>query len=638
MPQTGVFMGRYARGTVVWAVCGVTVCAAFAPQIASAQTAEDHVFSRDVAPFLERYCTDCHGGSDPEAKLALDRYQESGNVQEDYDVWEKVLSMLTERHMPPAEETQPTEAEIHNVLRSIRAELETFDCSQVHRPGRVTIRRLNRVEYNNTIHDLLGIDFEPAADFPSDDVGHGFDNIGDVLSMPPILMEKYLAAAEEAMDRAFADEQARARILAHEPESDGDRFAVFRRNLLEFAERAYRRPLSERESERLFEFTGNAFRSGLRGDDVVKAAGVAILVSPDFLFRIERDPSDDDEDGIRELDDWELATRLSYFLWSSMPDDELFAVAESGQLHEPEVLREQVARMLRDAKSQALVDNFAGQWLQLRDLSIRKPDPDLFPAFDEQLADDMRKETEAFVSSLIREDRSVLEFLNADFSYVNERLAALYGIDGVTGDEFRRVDLPEQRRGVLTQASILLITSNPTRTSPVKRGKWILENILGEPPPPPPANVPPLDEDAEVLGTLRERMEQHRSNESCAVCHRQMDAIGFGLENFDAIGAWRERDGRDEIDPSGVLPGGVEFSGPGNLMETLVERRKDAFCRCLAEKLLTYALGRGLESYDRCAVDGITSHLADNNYTFSELVNGIVMSEPFRLRERPGVE
>jgi hypothetical protein len=591
-----------------------------------------------VVPFLERYCTDCHGGSDPEARLGLDRYRESGNVQEDYDVWERILGMLNERQMPPSEEPQPTEEEVQSVADSIRAELATFDCSQVLRPGRVTIRRLNRVEYNNTIRDLLGVDFDPAADFPTDDVGHGFDNIGDVLSIPPILMEKYLAAAEEAMDRALADDGARALILPHEATDDSQRFETFRRNVEEFAERAYRRPLSDRERERLFDFTGTAFRSGLRGDDVFRAAGIATLVSPQFLFRIERDPADDDEDGIRELNDWELATRLSYFLWSSMPDDELFDLAERDDLHKPQVLKSQIARMLQDPKSQSLVDNFAGQWLQLRDLTRLQPDPELFPTFDEDLRSDMRRETEQFFAAIMREDRSVLEFLNADFTYANERLAAHYGIEGVTGEGFRRIDLPEQRRGVLTQASVLLITSNPTRTSPVKRGKWILENILGEPPPPPPPNVPELEEDAEVLGSLRERMEQHRSNESCAVCHRQMDALGFGLENFDAIGAWRERDGRDEIDPSGVLPGNVEFSGPADLMETLVEQRRDAFCRCLAEKLLTYAVGRGLESYDRCAVEEITTHLADHDYRFSELVTGIAMSDPFRMRERLGDE
>ena len=507
-------------------------CALFGAQSARAQSTADHDFARDIVPFLETYCTDCHGGSDPEARLALDRYQESGNVQEDYEVWETVLRMLNERQMPPSDEAQPSDAEVHELTASIRAELATFDCSEVVRPGRVTIRRLNRVEYNNTIRDLLGIDFEPAADFPSDDVGHGFDNIGDVLSMPPILMEKYLSAAEQAMDLALADEAARNRILVHEAANDGEQIEVFRRNMLEFAERAFRRPLSESDGERLFEFAANAYRSGLRDDEIIRAVGVVILVSPQFLFRIERDPPDDDEDGIRELDHWELATRLSYFLWSSMPDEELFAAAERGELGDSQAMREQISRMLRDPKAQALVDNFAGQWLQLRDLSNLRPDPELFPAFDEELRVAMRRETEEFFAAIVRDDRNVLEFLNAEFSYVNERLARHYEIDGVTGDEFRRVDLPEQRRGVLTQASILLITSNPTRTSPVKRGKWILENILGEPPPPPPPDVPELDEDADVLGSLRERMEQHRSNPSCAVCHRQMDAIGFGLGEF----------------------------------------------------------------------------------------------------------
>lgn len=595
-------------------------------------------FARDVVPFLKAYCTDCHGGDEPEAKLALDRYHQSGNVQEDYGIWEKVIRMLNERQMPPSDMPQPMESEVQTVLAAIRAELDTFDCSLINSPGRVTLRRLNRSEYDNTIRDLLGIDVHPAKDFPSDDVGHGFDNIGDVLSIPPILMEKYLKAAEAVVDLAFADEQARSRILVHQADDDADRITAFRRNMVEFAERAFRRPLTGRDRERLFDLARRAYEAGLRDDEVAKTVCVAVLVSPHFLFRVEHDPDPDDEDGIRELNGWELASRLSYFLWSSMPDRELFELARQGQLQDPKVLRAQVKRMLQDPKARALVENFAGQWLQLRDLATRTPDPELFPQFDEELRSAMQKETEAFFAAVVREDRSILDFLGADYTYVNERLAEHYGLDGVTGEQFRRVELPDQRRGILTQASILLITSNPTRTSPVKRGKWILENILGEPPPPPPPDVPELDEAAEVLGSLRERMEQHRANPSCAVCHRQMDALGFGLENFDAVGAWRDKDGRAKIDPSGELPGGIEFGGPAELMQVLIERKKEAFCRCLTEKLLTYALGRGLESSDRCVVNGIVEDLERQDYRFSALVTGIVLSDPFRKREALGDE
>jgi hypothetical protein len=316
-----------------------------------------------------------------------------------------------------------------------------------------------------------------------------------------------------------------------------------------------------------------------------------------------------------------------------MPDEALFEVAREGRLRDREVLVAQVKRMLADPKSKALVDNFAGQWLQLRDVELLNPNPAQFPNFDDELRVAMRRETELFFESLIREDRSVLDFLNADFTFVNERLARHYAMDGIQGNEFRRVSLGPQRRGVLTHASILLLTSNPTRTSPVKRGKWILDNILGEAPPPPPDDVPALDENAETFGSLREQMQQHRNNESCAVCHRKMDALGFGLENFDPIGAWREKDGRFPIDPSGTLPGGKEFSSAAELMTILVEEKKKEFCRCLTEKMLTYALGRGLDSYDRCTVKDVVHALGETDYRFTTIITEIVTSPPFMLRE-----
>jgi hypothetical protein len=371
----------------------------------------------------------------------------------------------------------------------------------------------------------------------------------------------------------------------------------------------------------------------------VQLAVQAILSSPHFLFRVELDPVAGDPEGIRALNDFELATRLSYFLWSSMPDDDLFRLARNAELRKPDVLDNQVRRMLADEKAEALVENFAGQWLQLRDIAKVTPDPELFPNFDETLRTAMLRETELFFEAVVKEDRSVLDFLDADFTFVNERLARHYGIDGAKGDEFRRVSLANGgRRGVLTQASILTITSNPTRTSPVKRGKWILENILGTPPPPPPAGVEELEEgkDAALKGSLRERMEQHRSKPMCATCHNRMDPIGFAFENFDAIGAWRDFDGKFAIDASGSLPGGVDFDGPPELIDMLKTARRQQFCRCLAEKMLTYALGRGLESYDRCAVDKIVERLEKDDYKFSSLAAGIVQSEPFQLRSLKG--
>ncbi|MCA9112054.1 MAG: DUF1592 domain-containing protein, partial [Planctomycetaceae bacterium] len=463
---------------------------------------------------------------------------------------------------------------------------------------------------------------------------NGFDNIGDVLSISPLLMEKYVDAADAIAERVLAHDEARKRIVIQQaPDDDLDKkVAAAQFNIRTFASRAFRRPVGDEELQRLFSLVTFAFEQGSQDDEILRTVITAVLSSPQFLFRVEDDPSSDDG-GIRALGDYELASRLSYFLWSSMPDEELFRLAEDGTLHQPEILQSQIERMLDDPRSQSIIDNFAGQWLQLRDLAHLRPDPTLFPQVDEQLRADMRRETELLFESVMRENRSVLDLLRADFSFINERLASHYGIEGVTGAEFQRVDLPENRRGVLTQASVLLLTSNPTRTSPVKRGKWILDNILNEPPPPPPGGVPELSEAVEALGSLRERMEEHRSNESCAICHRRMDPLGFGLENFDAVGAWRDQDGQFEIDPSGTLPGDMNFSGPVELINILVNEKRDAFCRCLAEKLLTYALGRGLTSQDRCAVDRILEQMHADDDRFETLVEAIVMSDPFLMQE-----
>lgn len=616
-------------------ICCAFLCVARPEPAAAAGAvpADTGNFAANVRPFLNAHCVGCHSGDEPEAGVAFEKYVESANIQQDYDLWEKVLRLIRDRQMPPPEEVRPTSEELVGIIGALQNELASFDCTTQQHPGRVTLRRLNKAEYNNTIRDLVGLDLDLAADFPSDDVGNGFDNIGDVLSLPPILLEKYLAAAETVAERVFDNEQARRRVLRHEAESDEQRVEVARKNMREFAERAFRRPLTTEEEERIFALMRFAWEQDSPIDEIFKTVVSAILSNPHFLFRVEQDPSEDDPDGIHELNDFELASRLSYFLWSSMPDDELFDLARRGQLSQPEILEAQAKRMLADPKSRALVDNFAGQWLQLRDVSRLQPDPEMFQAFDPELRSAMRKETELFVENMIRQDRSVLEFLNADYTFVNERLAEHYGISDVTGDQFRQVPQAPGRRGVLTHASVLMLTSNPTRTSPVKRGKWILDNILAEPPPPPPPNVPVLEEGAETLGSLREQMEQHRSNPACATCHLKMDALGFGLENFDAVGAWRENDGRFAVDASGSLPGGRSFRGAAELMDLLVAENKSEFLRCLSAKLLTYALGRGLVSYDRCTVNALIDRVEDDNHRFSALVMGIVTSDPFRLRE-----
>jgi hypothetical protein len=356
----------------------------------------------------------------------------------------------------------------------------------------------------------------------------------------------------------------------------------------------------------------------------------AVLVSPHFLFRGELQPDPNDPHAVHAIDDYALASRLSYFLWSSMPDEELFALAASGQLRAR--LEPQVRRMLRDPKARALVENFAGQWLQLRNLRVVTPDAKTFPGYDDALRTAMQKETEMFFEYIMREDRSVLDFIKADYTFLNERLARHYGIAGVKGEAFQRVSLRKTgRAGVLTQGAVLTLTSNPTRTSPVKRGKYVLENILGTPPPPPPPDVPELKE-VQLTGTLRQRMEQHRANPTCASCHARMDPIGFGFENFDGVGAWRAREGSFPIDASGTLVSGESFHGAAELAEVLSHEKRKEFLHCLSEKMLTYALGRGLEFYDKCALEEITKKLARGGSKFSTLVLAVVNSVPFQQR------
>jgi hypothetical protein len=722
-------------------------------------------FHGQVEPFFTRYCLKCHGAEEPKGEFSLQGYLSRAAIVADREAWEKVSRKLHDREMPPEEEPQPEVAERERATSWIDQQLAQFDCGRDRDPGRVTIRRLNRNEYNNTIRDLLGVDFHPADDFPSDDVGYGFDNIGDVLSMPPILLEKYLAAAEKIAERALGTDQVNlvtgettggetieggARILTHklevsapvrmfgqgeymfrvraygeqagdepvkmtmyldnkvirtfdvnavegkpelyegwmttkggqrtfsiaflndyyEPEQPApndrnliisdlevmgpyppnarlviprehtpeNRMLVARESLNALVSRAFRRPSTSGEVDRLLKLVDLALAEGDNFNAAMGVALQAILVSPHFLFRVELDPAPNGPGNVRTLSDFEFATRLSYFLWSSMPDDELLGLARSGQLRKDDELEKQVRRMLADRKAQALVENFAGQWLQLRNLRTMAPDKGQYPGFDDALRAAMQTESELFFAAVMREDHSVLDFLDSDYTFVNERLARHYGISGISGNEFRKVTLERgQRGGVLGHASVLTVTSNPTRTSPVKRGKWVLENLLGTPPPPPPAEVPPLDEKpSEVAGgTLRERMEQHRAKADCAICHNRMDPLGFGLENYDGIGGWRAKDGPFDIDASGTLPNGQSFSGPAELKRVLLARQDD-FVRCLTEKMLTYGLGRGVEYSDKCTVADVANAMREHEYKFSSMILAIVQSDAFQKRRGAG--
>jgi hypothetical protein len=602
------------------------------------KVAEKPSFVKQVAPVLAKYCTGCHGGDKPKGKLALDVYQDDETPLKNGKIWDKVSRNLEGGIMPPKSRPQPTDAEKAAILGWVEATVNQTGCAVEKDPGRVTMRRLNRVEYNNTIRDLLGVEGNFSENFPSDDVGYGFDNIGDVLSMPPMLMEMYLAAAEKVVAKVLEKPESKKRVFICRP-SEKNKAECTQKILENLAARAYRRSATEADVKRLVRLVELAQKNGDNFDASIGLALRAVLVSPSFLFRVELDREPGNPKAAHPVNDFELASRLSYFLWSSMPDEELFDQARKGTLRKDGNLEAQAKRMLKDPKAKALVDNFAGQWLQTRRLKTMYPDKKRFKDFNDQLRDDMLKETELFVEAIFREDRNVLEFLDADYTFLNERLAKFYGIEDVKGNEFRRVQLTgDQRGGVLTMASILTITSNPTRTSPVKRGKWILENIFNAAPPPPPPNAGELNEKKAVVesASLRQRMEQHRKNPDCAVCHDRMDPLGFGFENYDAVGAWRTKDGKFDIDTAGDLPDGKSFNGPKELKAILKSKDKE-FRRCLSDRLLTYALGRGLESYDKCAVDQIADNLARNDYRFSSLVVSIVHSEPFQQRRGTGI-
>jgi hypothetical protein len=616
------------------------------------------MYSKDVAPVLEQYCLSCHDSVSAKGGVVLDTLGDEAPDLRQRSLMLRMAENLRSESMPPEGKPRPNADE----LESLNSWLDTAQIGEGSGAGRVAIRRLNRAEYNNTIRDLIGLDLHLADEFPSDDVGYGFDNVGEVLSTSPILVEMYLAAADKVIDEAFQFRPVREHLLNPPVDSVPLAFRKFRPAvrapradkifkapnaapdpelarqqhiydiLRAFCDRAFRRPATHDELTRLLGIVLSAENDGESPESAVQLALRTVLVSPQFLFLGVKQDHDSDHTSDRVLEsDFDLATRLSYFLWSSMPDAELYRVAAAGALGRSGNLRAQVKRMLGDRRSRALAENFGGQWLQTRKLKEFTPDPVLFPDFDLPLRVAMLEETVLFFDSIRDKDRSVLELLDADYTFVNERLARHYGIPGVKGDWFRRVSLTgTPRGGVLTQASVLAATSNPTRTSPVKRGKWILENILGAPPEPPPSGVEALRERQEdgASITLRQKMSRHRTDPACASCHRRMDPLGFGLENFDATGGWRTHEGGQPIDSAGQLPGGRAFQGPAELKSALLGRR-NAFARCLTEKLLTYALGRGLERADRRDVDSIVAKLARKDYRFSVLVLAVVESEPF---------
>jgi hypothetical protein len=432
------------------------------------------------------------------------------------------------------------------------------------------------------------------------------------------------------------EKESRKKILTCDPASGR---ACVERIVTDLARRAYRRPPTRGEVDRLLRFVDVARKDGGSAERGVQLAIQALLVSPNFLFRIERDPDPRNPALVHEVSPFELASRVSYFLWSSMPDDELLALAGSGRLRDPKVLEAHVDRMLADPRASAFAANFAGQWLETRNLDVVTPDPDAFKEWNPELREAMKLETTLFFEHVLRENRPISDFLNADYTFVNERLAAHYGLAGVTGPEFRRVALTTDRRGgVLSQAGVLTVSSYPTRTSAVIRGKYVLQNILGMPPAPPPPDVPLLSESAgDGTRSMREQLEVHRTNPTCAACHRNMDALGFGLENYDAIGRWRDLDGRFPVDASGTLPDGQRFKTAGEMRALLVSQMPQ-FSRTLTSKMMTYALRRGLEPYDRRTVESVSRAVAADGYRMRTMVHEIVRSLPFQARRGEDVK
>ncbi len=742
-----------------------------------------------IQPLLREHCLDCHSGSEADAGLSLEHFETPLDFLKARSESEKVIEKLKSGSMPPLDASSLSREDRKRLIDWISDTIEDLECGQDVDPGRVTLRRLNASEYQNTIRDLFGFpSFTTSSALPGDDVGYGFDNIGDVLSLPPLLLEKYLLEAEriskaliqtppparmfeasyagnqlqlakskgsangnlvitsEAMAtfkeqipwagvyrltitasgdqmgrepvqmavvidgktirrlpvmnsrelpqdftlplrlragsrevgieflndgyQKGADGKAKAdrNLIIHhvslvgkqpatrsaaagqgkdlprksryhraifftEPKSSEDRARATREVLYRLASRAFRRPASEADLKPLVDLALSIQEEGDSFEESIQVALQAILISPKFLFRVEPPTPGLSYQRHRNLDDFELATRMSYFLWSSMPDNELFQAARQNKLRDTSQLQRQIRRMIQDKRASQFIENFAGQWLTLRRLKDFQPNQESFPQWNEDIKALATFETLRFFAEVMRKDMSVLRLLDADFTFLNGELAEFYGIPNVRGEDFRRVSLTgTTRAGLLTQASILAVTSNPTRTSPVKRGKWILETLLDMPPPMPPPGVPELVERGEIKGSLRQRMEQHRADPACANCHELMDPLGFALEHFDAVGRYRTRDGDYPVDALGELPDGSRVDGARELQSLLTKEYREQFVRCLTEKMLTYALGRGLEYYDQCAVDKIVAELERNDFRFSTLLLHIILSDPFQKK------
>ena len=653
-----------------------TVVIAWALGVAAIVSAQTDADAHAVAPLAEQYCFQCHGPQTQTAGIDLATLVTERPLVRNRETWERVIEALDEGEMPPAG-APPLPPEVRRRMAALlHRDIEEFDYSTLDDPGFELMRRLTHTEYDNTIRDLFGVALNVTDRFPDELTGSsGFDNSSNTLFLQPALMERYIAAAERVVELALPAEPTDVRHLASrglvfvaEPGGGLSEEDAAEAVLEQFLGRAYRRPATTGEVDQAVDRYRIGRAAGLGHEAAVKRVLQSVLISPKFLLRVER--GREGGDAFR-VDDWELASRLSYFLWASMPDPELFDLAAGGKLSDPGTLRAQVARMLADRRADTLGTVFAAQWLGFQHVGTRIwLDPIDNPWCTATLMTAMRDESSLFFLSLLREDRPIRDLIDADYTYVNEELAGtLYGMASVRGEHMRRVALDDPNRGgVLGQPSILALTSNYKDTSPVKRGNYVLDVLLGTPPPPPPPNAGVLSEDvADLRGlSFREKLEMHSSNEACAACHRRIDPIGFSLENFDYFGRWREtyhfrqrvedpaeadetvefetetspdpivrhyRNTHRVIAADGALPDGTPFVGPAGLKRALLEHRHDDLVRQVTSKMLAYALGRQLEYYDEPAVRTIVAALEADGFRFQTLLQEIAASYPFQYKK-----
>lgn len=619
---------------------GISLLIALCSQVLSA--AEPADLDRAMA-IVNKHCIDCHGSTEPEGDLSLTEFVKADTAIQAMvshrGTWDKIRLRVLQGDMPPKNSEPLVIDDRQWFPRWVSQTFRDEACGKALQCGPSPLRRLNRNQYGNTLRDLLGVHFDAGHELPADGAGgEGFDNSAETLFLSPIHGEKYLAAAKEALEYAARDASARERIFVARPKEDVTAEQAAREILERFASRAFRRPIAADQLDRLMQIFQQDLTGGAKFDDAVLHTLQAVLISPNFLFMLEPANAGDEP---KPVDDFALASRLSYFLWDTLPDRELRSAAKDAKLHEDSELEKHALRMLKQERLHEMCESFVGQWLGTRELGRTvKPDPVLYPKMIDEVADAYREEPVRLFEYILRENRSLLELIDCDYAFMNEDLLRTYRIDRKTIKEdvnqnLKRLPLPEDnpRGGLVTMAGVLTVSSYPNRTSPVLRGKWLLETLLGDPPPAPPPGVPPLsDKDEDKSGkTLRQRLEIHRQDATCAACHDRLDPLGFALENFDPIGRFRQDDNGVPVDSEGALPTGEKIVGSEGLKKLLMDRREQ-FIRQLITKMLGYALGRGLVDSDYCVVDAISDDLAANNYQSHRLILGIVRSTPFRYR------